>query len=133
MENAELKIAVSSNDGHTVSGHAGQSKRWLIFQTNAEGTPTLVERLELPPKQVFHHFEGPGAHPLDGAAILITRFAGKGFQNKMRKRGIEVRQTREIDARKAVADCIAGRLAPPPSRRLMSMFCAVRDAFSKHA
>ena len=65
--------------------------------------------------------------------MLITRFAGDGFVTKMRKRGIEVRQTRETDARRAVADYLAGCLAPPPSRRLMALFCKVRDAFSSHA
>lgn len=103
-----------------------------MFQTDEHGSPTLIERIELAPAEVFHHFDGPGVHPLDGVGVLITRFAGKGFENKMRKRGIEVRQTRETDAEQAVADCVAGTLAPPAPRRLMSVVCAVRDSFSKH-
>jgi hypothetical protein len=127
-----VKIVVSSQDFRTVTGHAGQAKRWLVFETDDAGVPVLKERIELPPPLVFHRFKGPGPHPLDGAAVLITRFSGEGFLNKMRKRGTEVRQTRERDARKAVSDYLAGTLAPPPSRRLMSLVCKVRDAFSDH-
>lgn len=128
-----MRIAVSSNDYRRVSGHAGQAQRWLVFETGADGAPPVGQRLDLPPPMVFHRFKGPGAHPLDGVALIITRFAGDGFLIKMRKRGIEVRQTRETDASKAVASFLAGSLPPPPSRRLMSLVCKVRDAFSDHA
>ena len=128
-----MKIAVSSQDFRKVSGHAGQARRWLIFAAEEGRDPVVAEQLELPPAVVFHHFKGSGAHPLDAVSVLITRFAGDGFVTKMRKRGNEVQQTRETDARKAVVDYLAGRLAPPPSRRLMSLFCKVRDAFSSHA
>lgn len=128
-----MKIAVSSQDYRKVSGHAGQARRWLVFETDAKNGPVAAEQLELPPALVFHRFQGPGPHPLDAASVLITRFAGDGFVVKMRKRGIEVVQTRETDARNAAADYLAGTLAPPPSRRLMSLVCKVRDAFSHHA
>lgn len=127
-----MKIAVSSQDYRKVSGHAGQVRRWLVFEAEAKTRPVTPEQLELPPALVFHRFQGPGPHPLDAASVLITRFAGDGFVVKMRKRGIEVRQTRETDARKAVGDYLAGTLAPPPSRRLISLVCKVRDAFSHH-
>ena len=127
-----LKIAVSSQDYRKVSGHAGQARRWLVFETDPKRGLVVAEQLELPPALVFHRFRGPGSHPLDVASVLITRFAGDGFVIKMRKRGIDVRQTRETDARKAAADYLAGTLAPPPSRRLMSLVCKVRDAFSAH-
>lgn len=132
MDERPLKIAVSSQDYRKVTGHAGQAQRWLVFEAGPQGDPVLAERLELPPALVFHRFRGPGPHPLDSAAVLITRFAGEGFLGKMRKRGIDVRQTRETDPRKAAADYLAGTLAPPPSRRLMSLVCKVRDAFSEH-
>lgn len=127
-----MKIAVSSQDYRKVSGHAGQARRWLVFGTDAKNGVISAEQLELPPALVFHRFQGPGPHPLDAVSVLITGFAGDGFVTKMRKRGIEVRQTRETDAGKAVADHLAGTLAPPPSRRLMSLVCKVRDAFSAH-
>lgn len=127
-----MNIAVSTQDFRTISGHAGQARRWLVFAAKEGNEPVVAEQLELPPKLVFHHFKGPGSHPLDAVSVLITRFAGEGFVIKMAKRGIEVRQTRETDARKAVTDYLAGHLAPPPSRRLMSLFCKVRDAFSSH-
>ncbi|MFO1112379.1 MAG: hypothetical protein U1E35_00350 [Rhodospirillales bacterium] len=128
-----MKIAVSSQDYRKVSGHAGQARRWLVFETGTNKQSVSTEKLELPPALVFHRFQGMGPHPLDAASVLITRFAGDGFVIKMRKRGIEVRQTRETDAGKAVADYLEGTLAPPPSRRLMSLVCKVRDAFSHHA
>lgn len=127
-----MNIAVSTQDFRTISGHAGQARRWLVFAAEEGNQPVVAENLELPPNLVFHHFKGSGSHPLDAVSVLITRFAGEGFVIKMAKRGIEVRQTRETDARKAVTDYLAGCLAPPPSRRLMSLFCKVRDAFSSH-
>lgn len=132
MKTPGFKIIVSSQDGRKVTGHAGQAKKWLLFEIDAQGAPVLVERIELGPAQVFHRFRGSGPHPLDGTQVLITRFAGEGFLNKMRKRGIEVRQTRETDVYRAVAQYVAGTLPPPPSRRLMSLVCKVRDAFSDH-
>lgn len=128
----QQKIVVSSQDYRTVCGHAGQCRRWLMFEVSPEGKPALKEQIELPLPQVFHHFKGAGPHPLDAASVLITRFAGEGFTKKMAKRGIEVKQTREREAQKAVADYLAGKLAPPPSRRVMSLICKVRDAFSQH-
>lgn len=132
MLRTPVRIAVSSNDFRRVSGHAGQAQRWLVFEAAANGAPVIVDRLDLPPALVFHRFKGSEAHPLDGVGVLITRFAGQGFLNKMRKRGIEVHQTRETSAEKAVAGFLAGTLPPPPSRRLMSLVCKVRDAFSEH-
>ena len=132
MSTPGFKIIVSSRDGRRVSGHAGQAEKWLLFEIDAQGAPVLAERIQLGPAQVFHRFRGSGPHPLDGAQVLITRFAGEGFLNKMRKRGIEVRQTRETDVYRAVVQYVAGTLPPPPSRRLMSLVCKVRDAFSDH-
>ena len=132
MQKAPLRIAVSSKDYRTVSGHAGQALRWVVFPTDGTAIVGDSERVDLPPGLVFHRFHGPGRHPLDGVGVIITRFAGDGFLGKMRKRGIEVWQTRESDARKAVADFLVGTLAPPPSRRLMSLVCKVRDTFSPH-
>jgi len=90
-----MKIAVSSQDFRKVSGHAGQARRWLVMAAEDGSDPVVAEQLELPPALVFHHFKGSGVHPLDAASVLITRFAGDGFVTKMRKRGIEVRQTRD--------------------------------------
>ena len=71
MSQPGLKIIVSSQDGRTVSGHAGQTKQWLVFETDKSGTPSLAERIALTPAQVFHRFQGPGPHPLDGAVDAI--------------------------------------------------------------
>lgn len=127
-----MKIAVCSQDYRKVSGHAGQAQRWLVFEETSPGEVSPSERIDLPPPLVFHRFRGPGKHPLDGVAVIITRFAGESFAAKMSKRGIDVRQTRETDARKAAMDYLKGTLAPPASRRLMSLVCKVRDAFSEH-
>ncbi|MBK8177157.1 MAG: hypothetical protein IPK66_18440 [Rhodospirillales bacterium] len=131
-----MKIVVCSQDGRTVSGHAGRARKWVWFEGErgmGANKPMPSGQLELPPTQVIHTFKADGPHPLDEFPVLITRFAGQGFVNRMRKRGVEVRFTRERSAAKAARDFLKGTLAPPPNRRVMDLVCKVRDLFSEHA
>ena len=42
-----MRIAVCSKDFEHVSGHAGQAKRWLIFDADDQKSPELVTQIEL--------------------------------------------------------------------------------------
>jgi len=126
-----MKIAVASNDFIKVARHAGQARKWLVFEVPEGQTPVEVDRLELAPDQVFHHHK-QGTNPLDGVSVLIAASAGEGFLRRMGKRGIEAVLTGEADARKAAADYLAGTLAPPRPPGVMGWICQLRDLFSKH-
>lgn len=128
-----MRIAVSSTDFKTVCGHAGQARRWLIFEGEMGGTASEVEKLELFAENVFHHHkDANGPHPLEKVQALISRSAGEGFLRRMAKKGIDARLTSERNAQKAANDYLAGRLKAPPAPGLMSLFCKLRDLFSEH-
>ena len=127
-----MRIAIPSPDGRKVGGHAGQARQWLLFEAEAGAAPALVEHIELAADQVFHHFRGRGPHPLDGIGALITRNAGEGFLNRMRKMGVDTALTSETDPARAARDYLAGTLAPPRADRLLRLLCKLRDMFSEH-
>lgn len=127
-----MRIAVSSNDHRTVTGHAGRARKWLVFPVGADGAVGQPERVEIPAEMVFHHFQDDRPHPLDGIAALITISAGEGFLKHMAKRGVEAVQTAEKDPAKAVADYLAEKLAPPKPRPIGELVCKTLDLFSKH-
>lgn len=123
-----MRIAVATTDWVTIAGHAGQARRWLVFD---EGAAQPV-RLELTKEQVFHHWKDDGPHPLDGVAAVIAGHAGEGFLSRMRARGIEPVLTGQTDPALAVAEWRAAQVTPAPPRPLLKMFCRLRDVFSEH-
>lgn len=128
-----MRIAISTNDDKSVSGHAGQCKRWLIFEGERGGKAREVEKLELFAENVFHHHkDANGPHPLEKVDALISRSAGEGFLRRMAKKQVDAKLTSERDAQKAADDYLAGRLKPPPAPGLMNLFCKFRDLFSEH-
>lgn len=128
-----MRIAVASSDFHSVSGHAGRAKRWLLFQIQPDGGFAAPERVELPGDQVFHYVEENGApHPLDGIDAIITLSAGDGFIKHMEKRGAVVALTAEKDAETAVRGYLDQTLSNPKPRPLGALICKTIDLFSKH-
>lgn len=95
-----MKIAVTSQNFRTITGHAGKARRFLIL--DAEGGE--VGRLDLPKELCFHEWRGADdePHPLDGVDALITAGAGQGFRNRLARRGIRVLATSETDPVTAV-------------------------------
>ncbi len=106
-----MKIAVTSQNFRTITGHAGKTRRFIIYEADAEGNPREVERLDLPKEMSMHAWSG-GPHPIDVADILITAGCGDGFVNKMAMRNIRVIRTAETDPLVAVAAVIAGEPLP---------------------
>jgi predicted Fe-Mo cluster-binding NifX family protein len=130
-----MKIAISSKDFKTISGHAGQARRWLVYELaeHARTKPLPVARqLELKKEEVIHHFEGETPHPLDEASLIITASAGDGFLRRMAARGIDVVRTGETDPACAIAHLLAGRDQPTPGFDITTSLCKVFDLFSKH-
>lgn len=128
-----MKIAIAVDSQYRkVSGHAGRSRHWLLYDAGPDSTSAEPQRIELPSNMVFHHYEYDGPHPLDSIDTMIAISAGDGFMNKMKKRGVDARLTAETDPRKAVADYLAECLSDPKPRPIGSLICKAFDLFSKH-
>ncbi|QIK37060.1 nitrogen fixation protein [Caldichromatium japonicum] len=108
-----MRIAVTSQNLRTITAHAGKTRRFLIFEINAQGEPVEIERLDLPAGMSLHDYHGDD-HPLFqlGLNALITQSAGQGFQNRLARHGITVYATSATDPRQAVVDLAAGRPLP---------------------
>jgi predicted Fe-Mo cluster-binding NifX family protein len=107
-----MKIAVTSQNFRTVTGHAGRSRRFLVFAADRDAPLAEIARFDLPPELSMHEFHG-GPHPLDAVDVLITASAGEGFVRKLGQRGIRVVITGEEDPRRAVTDLLDGKVKTP--------------------
>jgi len=103
-----MKIAVSSQNRKTVTGHAGKCRKFWVYAT--DGTEVLDKTLlELPLDQSFHASHGQ-PHPLDAVNVLICGGMGPGLVNRLKARGIQGLVTTETDPDNAVAAYLAGKL-----------------------
>lgn len=108
-----MKIAVTSQNFRTITGHAGRTRRFLVFEAEPGMEPIEVDRLDLPPELAFHEFRDTGPHPVDCADVLITGSAGPGFIRRLAARGIRVYVTTETDPRRAIRALFEGTLPSP--------------------
>ncbi len=130
-----MKIAVPTKDWLAVSGHAGQARRWLVYDLTdqrAGEPPPAPKRVELAKDQLFHHFQDDGPHPLDGVEIVLAGSAGDGFIRHMKKRGADVLLTGEPDPTAALAHILAGELLPHQRFDITTSLCKLRDLLSRH-
>ncbi len=109
-----MKIAVTSQNFRTVTGHAGKSRRFLIYEADGVDTPTEVDRLDLPKEMSLHDYHGDD-HPLFEARVdaVITGSCGDGFVLRLGRHGVRVHATSEADPLSAAALVAAGRSLPP--------------------
>jgi predicted Fe-Mo cluster-binding NifX family protein len=134
-ETQDMKIAIATKDWVSVSGHAGKTRRWLLYDLADRGSggelppPT---RVELAKEQIFHYFNDDAKHPLDEVEIVISGSAGDGFIRHMRKRGAEVLLTGETDPATALARIISGEALPDQRFDITASLCKLRDLFSRH-
>lgn len=106
-----MKIAVTSQNFKRVTGHAGKSRRFLIFDATVPADPEQVGRIDLPFEMSFHEFAG-GPHPLDEVDVILTASAGQGFVAKLAQRGVKVVTCGEADPLRAVRDFLRGQVKP---------------------
>lgn len=104
-----MRIAVTSQNFKTITGHAGKTRRFLVYETVGVESPMEIERLDLPQEMSIHEYQGED-HPLFQLELtaLITQGAGQGFVQRMARHGITVHATSESDPRRAVALVAAG-------------------------
>lgn len=109
-----MRIAVTSQNFRTITGHAGKARRFMLLDTFEGAEASLVGKLDLPRMMSMHEHRQGVPHPLDEVDVLITAGCGAGFERKMAVRGVRVVKTSETDPVRAASDLAAGRPLPPP-------------------
>ncbi len=109
QRNIELKIAISSQNRKTITGHAGKCRKFWVYEVDGRAIKAKT-LLELPIEQSFHESHGAEPHPLDAVNVLISGGMGAGLQHRLKQRGIDALVTPETDPDKAVAAYLEGRL-----------------------
>lgn len=130
-----MKIAIATQDYTEVSGHAGQTRQWLLYDLSQHHPGQLLPPpriVELDKPQVFHHFQDDQPHPLDGVDMVVVASAGDGFVRHMKKRGTEVLVTGEQDPATALGKIIAGEALENPRFDITTSLCKLRDLFSRY-
>ena len=102
-----MKIAVTSQNYRTVTGHAGKTRKFLVYETDGDGGFRETERLALPKEMSIHAHPVDESHPLDGMDFVITSGCGQGFINKLAARGVRVFLTEQEDPEAAVRELLA--------------------------
>ena len=128
-----IKVAIAvTDDGDSVSGHAGQARHWLLFDC-VPGRPIASPvRVTLTREQLPHHFRDDGPHPLKGVEVLVAASAGDGFVRHMKEWGAQVLLTGEREPVVALAHILEGRALPDPRFDVTTTLCKLRDLFSRH-
>ncbi|MBK8175303.1 MAG: nitrogen fixation protein [Rhodospirillales bacterium] len=103
-----MKIAVTSQNFRTVTGHAGRARRFLVYDVQPDTHPVEVARLDLPKELAIHDFDGDGPHPIDGIDVILTEGFGDGFARRIARRGITAVVTTRSDPIEAVSAYLAG-------------------------
>ena len=128
-----MKIAVAAKDNWTqVSGHAGQTRDWLVFDCQPGAPLPEPRRIQLSKEQLPPHFQDEGPHPLHGVELLIAASAGDGYIRHMEKWGAQVVLTGETDPLTALNKIIAGEALADTRFDITTALCKLRDLFSRH-
>lgn len=108
-----MKIAVTSQNRKTVTGHAGKCRKFWVYEVEG-GEVQGKSLLELPIEQSFHAHHSEAPHPLDGISALISGGMGMGLKNRLRQKSVVALATAESDPDRAVAAWLNGTLAELP-------------------
>ncbi len=111
-EPVSMRIAVTSQNFRTVTGHAGKARRFMIFEASSSGPARLADTLDLPRHMSMHEHPRGAPHPIDGIDVLVTASCGDGFVRKMAERGIRVVTTAETNPVYAAEAIAAGKPLP---------------------
>lgn len=108
-----MRIAVSSQNFRSVTGHAGRARRFLVYTTDEAQGISLVDKLDLPKELAIHDLDHRQPHPLYDMDVLITGGAGEGFKRRLAMQGVRVVATGETDPELAVKSFLTGTLKAP--------------------
>jgi predicted Fe-Mo cluster-binding NifX family protein len=109
-----MKIALSCQDGLTISGHAGHCTKFVIY-TISDGKIESSSILEIEKERTFHNVLHNimlpfMSHPLFNVDVIMSGSMGAGFIEKMKIKGIEAIPTSEKVPEIAVAKYLEGSL-----------------------
>jgi len=110
-----MQIGVTSQNFRTITGHAGKTRRFIVFSSDDNKQWLETDRLDLSKEMAMHNFKGTD-HPVDRLNVIITASCGDGFLRKMASRGIEVIQTAESDPMTAVNKFVDGQPLKPAEK-----------------
>lgn len=128
-----MRIAIATNDNCTkVSGHAGQTRNWLVFDCEPGQPIAEPEHIRLSKEQLPHYFLDDGPHPLHGVEIVVAASAGDGFVRHMEKWNAKVLLTGETDPYSALKKILNGEALPETRFDVTTTLCKLRDLFSTH-
>ena len=96
-----MKIAVTSQNRKTVTGHAGSCRKFWVF-TIEDNRISNRELLELPKEQAFRASPPHMPHPLDDIDVFMTAGMGQGLVMRLASKGIQGVITQEEDPEKAI-------------------------------
>lgn len=104
-----MKIAFTSQNRKDITGHAGQCRRFRIFELENEAVVSDAF-VELAPDETFHasHHAWPSA--LEGVRVLVTGGMGPGLRHRLAALGVRAVVTSETSAERAIAALLAGKL-----------------------
>lgn len=109
-----MKIALSFQDGKTISGHAGRCTKFLVYdiQENNYVSRSILEiDEERTIHNVLHDLMLPFMdHPIFNMDVIISNSMCNGFIKKMRIKGIEAVPTEEVEPDRAVQMYLSGEL-----------------------
>jgi len=113
-----MKIAVTYQNGRTISGHAGRTNRFLIYTIENQNVLDKQE-LNLDKEQTFHNISHDGVepvpeHPLLHIVAIIAGNMGTGFFQKMKMNNIDAINTAEKDPDLAIEKLLEGKLEVKP-------------------
>jgi len=104
-----MKIAIASQNQRKVSAHAGQCRKFWIYETNAAGVADK-NLLELPAAQSFHDIAPHQPPGFDDIQVLIAKGMCEGLFHRLQRYGIEGIVTPETDPDQAIAAYLDGSL-----------------------
>jgi predicted Fe-Mo cluster-binding NifX family protein len=96
-----LRIAVSSQDRKTVTGHAGRCRKFWVYEIRGNEIDGKTLR-ELTPGQTLHASPLGGGHPLDDVHVMITSGMSPFLYQRLQQGGIRPFVTEEADPDAAV-------------------------------
>jgi predicted Fe-Mo cluster-binding NifX family protein len=127
-----MKIAIATKHFTAVSGHAGQTRDWLVYDCQPGQPLPEPARITLEKEQLPHHFQDDGPHPLHGVDIVVAGSAGDGYIRHMAEWGAQVLLTGESEPRTALEKILGGEVLPDTRFDPTTLLCKLRDLFSRH-
>jgi len=107
-----MKIGVTSQNFRTITGHAGKTRRFLVYRVDDANTVHEEPHIDLPKEMSLHAYQGDN-HPAFALDVIITAGCGDNFRARMRRHEVEVLSTAEPDPLQAVTKYLEGRPLPP--------------------